>query len=256
MSTFVISASPGDEIPAEYRFAQIPELLLTSGLPPRAIVLYGVIYMYWFRFREDGQEISSDQLATDMGCSRSTVYEARDALVHAGWLIVQHSGGRGRGDVARLQFNRVAVQPTEEDPEVTDPSVGESTLEEVSVRRTGSVGTPDYTSSIRGVIKRGASTRPRSPETDVPDDFVVTDKMREWAKVKTPHADIPVETEKFLNHHGAKGNRFRDWSRAWRKWMLNAEQFASQSNGNGSSNGNGRIYGKVDRMASRAVWDQ
>lgn len=60
----------------------------------------------------------------------------------------------------------------------------------------------------------------RKPETPAPDIFPPTDAMRKWI---TEHGISPDqakrETDRFLEHHRSKDNRFRDWNAAWRKWM-------------------------------------
>lgn len=65
----------------------------------------------------------------------------------------------------------------------------------------------------------------------VPQDFVITDGMRQWAKAKCPHVDIDAETEKFRDHE------YRDphsnWEAAWRQWMRRAPEF---QRGNGTKN--------------------
>lgn len=74
---------------------------------------------------------------------------------------------------------------------------------------------------------------PKKPKTTkratpAPEIFEITPQLREWAKTTVPTVDVDFETQKFLNHHGAKGNTFKDWSKAWRNWMLNATKYAPQ----------------------------
>lgn len=38
--------------------------------------------------------------------------------------------------------------------------------------------------------------------------------------------DMVYETEKFLDHHRAKGSKFLDWEAAWRNWMRRAIEWA------------------------------
>lgn len=58
--------------------------------------------------------------------------------------------------------------------------------------------------------------------TPVPDDFTVTAEMLAWAAERgvQPPA-IKSQTERFLDHHRAKGTLFKDWTAAWRTWMRN-----------------------------------
>lgn len=54
----------------------------------------------------------------------------------------------------------------------------------------------------------------------LPNNFRLTSEMFEYAKKKNYHKDLEVLTEKFMAHHGSKGNKFKDWYRAWQKWLL------------------------------------
>ncbi len=73
------------------------------------------------------------------------------------------------------------------------------------------------------------TTKPNPTKaTPAPDTFDITDPLRAWAKDNVPAVDLDFETQKFLNHHGAKGSTFKDWNKAWRNWMLNARQFAEE----------------------------
>lgn len=62
----------------------------------------------------------------------------------------------------------------------------------------------------------------------VPDNFTVTDEMKNWANVKTPDTDIETETEAFLDHFrsvgGSKATK-TDWVAAWRNWMRRSKTF-------------------------------
>lgn len=65
----------------------------------------------------------------------------------------------------------------------------------------------------------------------VPDDFEPRAEDLEWAKARAPliardPEAVRVETDRFVNYHRAEGNRFADAFRAWRNWMLKAQDFA------------------------------
>jgi hypothetical protein len=66
--------------------------------------------------------------------------------------------------------------------------------------------------------------------TPVPDSFPLTDNLKEWASKETPGLNLEAETEKFLDHHRSKGNLFKDWPAAWRKWMRNAAEWGHARN--------------------------
>ena len=62
-------------------------------------------------------------------------------------------------------------------------------------------------------------------KTSCPDNFPVTDKMKDYAKKKNFNLDLEDLTEGFLLHHRSKGNKFVDWYSAWQKWLRNDMKF-------------------------------
>jgi hypothetical protein len=72
--------------------------------------------------------------------------------------------------------------------------------------------------------------KPRRPnKTPVPEPFEITPEMNAWANEKVPTVDLTIETEKFINHHKKKADRFVDWIAAWRLWMRNAVEWGVKS---------------------------
>ncbi|MFP4155937.1 MAG: hypothetical protein ACLFSG_09605 [Halothiobacillaceae bacterium] len=71
----------------------------------------------------------------------------------------------------------------------------------------------------------------------VPEDFSPRQADLEWAVAKVPiiakaPGQLAHETERFVNHHRAEGNRFADAYRAWRNWLLKAAEFAHRDGAN------------------------
>lgn len=61
--------------------------------------------------------------------------------------------------------------------------------------------------------------------TPAPDEFRITDPMKAYARQKGYQGNLESLTEKFLNFHQSKGNRFVSWEAAWRNWLLNELKF-------------------------------
>ena len=72
--------------------------------------------------------------------------------------------------------------------------------------------------------------RKRVSVTAPPENFPITDKMKEYAKTKGYLGDLHTLTEKFINYHRAKGSKFSSWEAAWRNWVLNELKFHPQTN--------------------------
>jgi len=65
--------------------------------------------------------------------------------------------------------------------------------------------------------------------THCPAGFEVSADMAGWAvDIGVPAENVKPQTEKFLDHHQAKGSRFSDWNAAWRTWMRNAVEFGQR----------------------------
>ncbi|WP_072841149.1 hypothetical protein [Marinomonas polaris] len=70
-----------------------------------------------------------------------------------------------------------------------------------------------------------------------PKDFAVDQTMVNWLNEKGITAPWQLETEKFANHHIAKGSLFKDWRAAWRTWMLNSIKYQVPAQQQHSPNG-------------------
>lgn len=82
----------------------------------------------------------------------------------------------------------------------------------------------------------------------LPDPFLLTAEMRQWAKERRPEIDPALETEKFANYWRAKTGKDAtklDWRLTWNNWILSA-----RSVGNGKNQqhrpGNAEIIGQQD----------
>lgn len=67
---------------------------------------------------------------------------------------------------------------------------------------------------------------PRKLGTRLPDDWLPTRELVEWARKECPHVDSRRETERFCDYWHAKpgkDGRKLDWGKTWRNWMRTAE---------------------------------
>lgn len=80
---------------------------------------------------------------------------------------------------------------------------------------------PDPTRpSISNEIEKGV---PRKRATRIPDPFIVTTDMREWATGRTPLVVVDDTTERFVNYWRAKAGKDAtklDWLATWQNWLL------------------------------------
>ena len=75
------------------------------------------------------------------------------------------------------------------------------------------------------------STKKPTGNHRIPEDWVPSPKVLEWAASNCLNLDLQEEAEKFEIHYqsvgGARGLR-KDWNLAFKSWLLNARKFASE----------------------------
>lgn len=98
---------------------------------------------------------------------------------------------------------------------------------------------------------RGAPAKPKQA-TQIPEDWQPTDAEVSWATSEGFMApQIVSETEKFRDHHRAKGNTFKDIGLAWKNWMRRSREYAPR----GSPATNGRRESPAAVFARMAMED-
>ena len=129
---------------------------------------------------------------------------AEQARKHEAKARAGRAGGIASG-VARRKHERSTVE--------ADAKQSES---ETEAKRSP---VPSRTASKEAVARKRAS--------QAPDSIEITDAMRQWATEKAVGVDLDRETERFLDHHRAKGSAFKDWTAAWRTWMSRAQGYGN-----------------------------
>lgn len=160
--------------------------------------------------------------------------------------------------------NPQMVNPREDNPLVVDRPLTNTDAvinEETNTDATNNLGGAATPSKSLRIISQSSTNESQSkpeskrvrktPLTAFPAGFVPSDSMREWAwsKVKCLYANAGVletvecgadgkpvafaswlaaQTEKFENHHRAKGSTFSDWESAWRTWISNGIEYAAK----------------------------
>lgn len=65
-------------------------------------------------------------------------------------------------------------------------------------------------------------------ETPLPNDFLITEKQKNWFESKKFTIDMDAATEKWKDSMKAKGTRYVDWDAAWRNGMKIAQGWADE----------------------------
>lgn len=99
-------------------------------------------------------------------------------------------------------------------------------------------GTPPRTAQgdppvqLAGGNRKEPSGNPRarsSSGSTIPDDFSVSEEMREWASSSTPAVNLERETESFIDYWregNGKGKKHKSWPVTWKTWMRRAQTSA------------------------------
>lgn len=128
--------------------------------------------------------------------------------------ILENARRRDREKKQRQRANVPGVVPGDVSPGTAQARRGEGTK------------TPSVLS--RTTTKSDATKR----ATRIPDPFIVTPAMVEWAQANAPAVDGKRATEMFRNHWTAASGRTAtklDWPATWRNWMLRDQQAAEKT---------------------------
>jgi len=74
-------------------------------------------------------------------------------------------------------------------------------------------------------VPNGTPERRAQQSSQLRDGWMPSERALLWANSTFPNVNWPAETEKFRDHHLAKGSRFKDWDRAWQKWIRQADEW-------------------------------
>lgn len=194
-------------------FAQIPERLLDADVSDRAIRLWCILH----RYADKGGRAwpGRPKLAERLRCGVSSLDRSLAELVSTGLVSIEphfrEDGSRGTNSYWLWPATPPVTPPlpTGEQaplPSVKPPLPTQHTAEGNESQRNESQKEP-----------LGAGKRRR-----IPDPFIVTAKMQEWATEKFPSVDWRVQTEQFKDHHQGNGTTKLDWEATWRTWIRNA----------------------------------
>ena len=214
---------------AQVPFVMVP--LFVLELSPQAVKLYGLLWRYADNSTREAWP-SRPRLAADMGFKQARSVDA----------IVKELEDAGAVDVIRRKAegvnlpNRYHLNTEQRGSAVQSTTVVQSNAKGSAVQSTRVVlhTAPEleplnYNHEQEPLLPL-AQAEPRTSRkaTQVPDPFVVTEELVDWAKMETPLVNQALETPKFVDYHKSKGSTFKDWTAAWRNWMRNAQAYAAR----------------------------
>lgn len=202
-------------------FSIVPEWVLDRGLSSTALKLYIVLA----RFADWDTGIAfpaRDTLAERMGCTEKTVDRVVKELVEAA-CIDKHSRGRYQSAQYRvLQVDPRGTKMSTDETKMSGEGTKMSTRLDKNVHLTRTNEQEPLERKPMNVVK---PTKRRL----VADDYQPSDRIAEGFDDQYAGLILDDELEKFRDHHMATGSDFKDWDRAFRKWLRNALQWSPEA---------------------------
>lgn len=106
-----------------------------------------------------------------------------------------------------------------------DTSVQRTYQRNVNHARSGDTDTETNTEAKQDQERLSVLSEPKQKrKARLPDQFLVTGPMRQWALESVPAVDLKTETENFCDYWRGAGGTKLDWVATWRTWMRKAQK--------------------------------
>jgi Helix-turn-helix domain len=223
-------------------FAEIPNIVFTLGLSPYELALY--CHLKKTAGAEGECWKTTETLASETRMSAGMVSKAKISLqsprpeLGGKPLIVLRESPNPKGgkplhhisvvDVWPENVSRFA-RPTSRDEVANSPHELASSYSEIASSPHELKKKPSEEEPMK---KGGARVRRAAPSGFAVPSPVPADIGKHFTQ-----AELEAETLKFLDYHRSKGNRFADWTAAWRNWMRNEIRYRNNKASPESDNG-------------------
>jgi len=208
------------------------ERLYTIGLTGVQLAIVLIVGRKTLGFHRADAPVSNDYIAKITGHHRTTIVRERKALKLCK-ILTRTNAGRGV-EVGRWQINeRIEewVSPNTSSRFTTSEFTTSSSTSSKEAHRYQQGGSPlpaeplpNKERSNKEIPKERGRKQRVHP---LPQDFIVTDAMKLWAREKYPTVvDLEGATEEFRDYYLRHGKVFLDWTAAWRSWIRKVPEFA------------------------------
>lgn len=183
---------------------------------------------------QPGQLITSRKsLAEKTGVNESKV-ERVLKLLQSEQLIEQHGTSKFRV-ISIVNWAKYQLDEQHSEQQVNSKRTADeqqmNTPEEVSSDTEKDKNGENKASGASGdAKKRKTSTK----KTKLPEPFMLTKEMRDWAKDDAPAVSLGRETEKFCDYWRGSAGTKADWVATWRNWMRKAQEDLQKGGGAGA----------------------
>lgn len=193
------------------------------GLSPMAELLFVRILSFLASVPTDGF-VTEKQLRSVVSIGLRSVPHLVTELTDAGLITAQDGGFVARSwhkwNRSVDEVGRLLAKDRERKAHDSAANRPNSARNPDGIQRDSALQSSTEQSSTEQTPPKGGGARARA--TRIPDPFVLTVAMREWAASEVPGVDIDRSTRTFVDYwraeSGAKAAK-RDWVATWRNWL-------------------------------------
>lgn len=212
--------SKGPYVPLAANY-YMDDAILEAG--PEAELLFVRILSFLASVPSDGF-ITDRQLRNIVGLGLRNVPRRIESLLGAGLLDAQSGGYLARSwqkwNRSTEEIGRLLAKDRERKAQDSGAKGTNSTRNPDGIQEDSALQSSTEQSSTEQSPPKGGGARARA--TRIPEPFLVTTAMREWAAAEVPAVDVDRSTRTFVDHwraeSGAKATK-RDWIATWRNWL-------------------------------------
>ena len=193
------------------------------GLSPMAELLFVRILSFLASVPSDGF-VTEKQLRSVVAIGLRSVPHLVTELTDAGLIAAQDGGFTARSwhkwNRSTEEVGRLLAKDRERKAQDSAANVPNSTRNPDGIQQDSALQSSTEQSSTEQTPPKGGGARSRA--TRIPEPFLLTAAMREWAAAEVPGVDVERSTRMFVDHwraeSGAKAAK-RDWVATWRNWL-------------------------------------
>lgn len=193
------------------------------GVSPMAELLFVRILSFLASVPSDGF-VTEKQLRSVVAIGLRNVPHLVTELTDAGLITAQDGGFVARSwhkwNRSVEEVGRLLARDRERKAQDSAANLTNSGRNPTGIQQDSALQNSTEQSSTEQTPPKGGGARARA--TRIPDPFVLTAAMREWAASEVPGVDIERSTRTFVDYwraeSGSKAAK-RDWVATWRNWL-------------------------------------
>lgn len=165
--------------------------------------------------------------------NRKTIINCLDVLEESGFIS---DSGQRKGTTGQIKAYTLHIESVPKAEPFQKRNSSKNDAKQSQKRDTEPVRTrlPSEAKASSGTRAKPNPKLHELPDDWQPQPFGLNTESRKivdgW-----PPGEAAIQLETFRAHHGKKGDRFKDWQKAWSTWVLNSRNFRKPENGRTNS---------------------